>query len=504
MELTVLRQGRIIDGTGRPAFLGDVAIRGDRIEAVERFVEAAEAREIDCRGLAVAPGFIDAHSHGDLQVLEGRREKLAQGVTAEVVGNCGFSPYPMEGDGAGLREFAGGILGGEGAWGWRSAQEYLEEAARRGSAHVVSLAGHGSLRVAAAGHRQGALTAGEMDRLEGLLDDALAAGAAGLSTGLMYAPGSSAPFEELERLCRIVARRGKIHATHMRDYFSRVVEALEEQIELARRTGCRLQISHLQIAGSRNWHLQDRLMERMERARAEGIDIAFDCYPYTAGSTVITQALPQWALDGGLQGLMARLRDAAERKKIAAAVRQSIEWRWSDIVVSAAVTEQGRRAVGRSLAELAEERAEDPVSVMLDLIFAEGGQVIIVTQNQCEENLRRTITHPLALVGSDGFYVRGKPHPRLYGTFPFLLGAIVRRRRWMSLEEAVHRITQAPAERFGMERRGVLARGAEADVTVFDPETTDSPATYERPEQPPSGIRYVFRGGRLTWRGGAG
>lgn len=504
MELTVFRQGRIIDGTGRPAFLGDVAIRGDRIEAVEPFVEAAGAREIDCRGLAVAPGFIDAHSHGDLQVLEGRQEKLAQGVTTEVVGNCGFSPYPMADGGAELREFAGGILGGEGAWGWRSAQEYLEEAARRGSAHVVSLAGHGSLRVAVAGHRQGALTAGEMDRLEGLLDDALAAGAAGFSTGLMYAPGSSAPFEELERLCRIVARRDRIYATHMRDYFSRVVEALEEQIELARRTGCRLQISHLQIAGSRNWHLQDRLMERMERARAEGIDIAFDCYPYTAGSTVMTQLLPQWSLDGGIGSLLARLRDPAERNRIAAAVRQSIEWRWSDVFISAASGEEARRAVGRSLEELAEDRGADPADVMLDLILAESGRIIVLTRNQCEENLRRTLAHPLALVGSDGFYVRGKPHPRLYGTFPFLLGEIVRRRGWMGLEEAVRKITGAPAERFRLGRRGVLAPGASADITVFDPESADSPATYAQPERPPVGIRFVFRRGSLAWENGTG
>jgi dihydroorotase/N-acyl-D-amino-acid deacylase len=501
-DILVLRNGLILDGTGRPGWRGDLVIEGERLAGAGPIEPSSRGREIDCSGLAIAPGFIDAHSHSDLQVLEGRTEKLVQGVTAEVVGNCGFSAYPS-GDPAQLRQFGGGILCGDGDWGWPDARSYLEAASRSPAAHVVSLVGHGSLRVAVAGNRHGALSRAELDKMEGLLEDALAAGAAGLSTGLMYAPGSTAPFEELERLCRIVARRGKIHATHMRDYFSRVVEAIEEQVELARRTGCRLQISHLQIAGARNWHLQDRVMETIEKAHAGGIDIAFDCYPYLAGSTVMTQLLPQWALEGGIDRLLARLRDPAERRRIATAACESIQWRWSDMFVSAAASVPGRRCIGRHLAELAEERSVEPVEVMLDLILEESAQVNVLSFNQCEENLRRTLSHPLAIVISDGFYVRGKPHPRLFGTFPRLLGEAVRRRGWLTLEEAIHKVTLAPARRFGLRGRGVLTPGAVADVTVFDPGAVDSEADYENPELPPTGIRYVFRNGKFAIGGPA-
>lgn len=497
MSMLHLSGGTLIDGSGGPPVRGDLLVDGERIAAVGAIAPPAEARTIDCTGLAVAPGFIDAHSHSDLQVLEGRREKTRQGVTAEVVGNCGFSPYPAPADPAPLREFANGIFCGDQSWGWRRPGEYLSAAASSPAATVRSLVGHGSLRIAVAGHRLGALESSEVERMEGLLDEALAEGAAGFSTGLMYAPGSSAPFEELERLCRVVARRGKVYATHMRSYFSDLVEALEEQIELARRTGCRLEISHLQAAGARSWPEQARAIERVEAARAEGIDIAFDCYPYVAGSTVLTQALPQWVMEGGIAGMMSRLTDPAVRARIAEQTARTIVWRWTDIYISAAGSARNRDLAGRNLAEIASLRGCAPVDAMIDLLVEESGAVNMLCFNQSEENLKQTLTHPLSIIGSDGFYVRGRPHPRLHGTFPLLLGEFVRRRGWLRLEEAVHKITLRPAERFGFHRRGRLAPGFAADITVFDPEAIDSPATYEQPELPPVGVKYVFREGKL-------
>jgi N-acyl-D-amino-acid deacylase len=420
------------------------------------------------------------------------------------VGNCGFSAYPCGPDRSQLQQYANGIFHGGAQWGWRTAGEYLEAAARRASlASVASLVGHGSLRVALFGYRQSPLDAAGLDRMEQALADALSAGAAGLSTGLMYAPGSSAPFEELLRLCRVVARYGCIYATHMRSYSWRLLESIDEQIELARRSGCRLQISHLQAVGRANWPKQEAALEKIERARSEGVDVAFDCYPYLAGSTVMTQLLPQWTLDGGVEGLLSLLADPLRRACIASETAAGLAQDWSDIFISAVGSARNRHLVGRSVEELARRRNLKPADAVLDLLLEERGSVNMLSFNQSEDNLRKLLSHPLCNVISDGFYVNGRPHPRLCGTFPLLLGPICRERRWLALPEAVHKITARPAERFRLQDRGRLAPGCFADITVFDPETIDGPATYDAPETPPRGIRMVFRQGTLVfswWR----
>ena len=496
MPAILLRNGTIFDGTGAPGFAGSVLLVDGRIAEAGRVDAAAEARVIDCEGLAIAPGFIDAHSHSDLQVLEGRPEKARQGVTTEVVGNCGFSPYPAAADRRALHEFANGIFCGDDRWGWATARAYLEAVERRAAGRALSLVGHGTLRVAVAGARQGPLEARLVERMEGLLDESLAAGACGFSTGLMYAPGESAPRAELERLLRVVARRGKIYATHMRHYARKLVAATEEQIALARVTGCRLEISHMQAVGQRNWPLQAPAIECIERARAGGVDVGFDCYPYTYGSTVLTQFLPQWALDGGNAALVARLIAPDQRARVVAATLEKLDHAWTDLSISAAGSPAAQDAVGRTVADIAAQRGRPPVDTMMDLLVENAGAVNVLERNQSEENLRRTLTHPLSIVISDGFYVKGRPHPRLHGTFPQLLGRMCRELGWLDLATAVHKITGAPAARFGLKDRGRIARGAVADVTVFDPRRVASPATYERPEQPPVGILHVFAAGR--------
>lgn len=499
---TLLRGGIVVDGTGRPAYGADVWIEDGRIAAVGAAPGEAGIT-LDCRGLTVAPGFIDAHSHSDLQVLENRPEKALQGVTTEIVGNCGFSPYPAPVGRKPLHDFANGIFCGGTSWGWNSATEYLELAASRSTLiHAVSLVGHGSLRIACAGTRLGPLSPSEMDAMEHALDECLAGGACGLSTGLMYAPGESAPFAELERLCRIVARRGKIYATHMRDYGFRLIEAVDEQIELARRTGCRLQISHFQAVGEANWARQAPALQRIERAHEAGIDVAFDCYPYVAGSTVLSQLLPQRALDGGIPGLVARLTDAARRARIARETIARMAHRWTDLFISAVASEANQPIVGQSIQAIAEMRAREPIDVVLDLLVEERGAVNMLEFNQSRENLRQTLTHPLSNIISDGFYVTGRPHPRLHGTFPELLGGICREKRWMDLPEAIRKITSRPAERFALCGRGRIESGYYADLVVFDAARIGSPATYASPEQPPEGIHYVLREGCVTIRSG--
>jgi dihydroorotase/N-acyl-D-amino-acid deacylase len=479
---------QVIDGTGAPPRRGDVCIRDGR------FAAACDGPVLDCRGFVVAPGFIDAHSHSDLAALRRPPEKVRQGVTSEVVGNCGFSAFPAPGSHGPLHEFANGILHGQGDWGWEGARQYLDEADVSNTS-VFSLVGHGTLRIAVAGNRQGPLSERELDRMEGLLDDALSAGAVGFSTGLMYAPGSSAPAAELERLCRVVSRRGKVYATHMRDYSGGLVAAVDEQIALARRTACRLQISHFQAVGQRYWNQQRIALDHIEQA---GVDIAFDCYPYVAGSTVLTQFLPQWVLDGGAEAMLERLR-GPERHRIALETERLLAQTWADILVSAAAS---GRNVGRSIDEIARERACPPAEAVLDLLLEEDSAVNVLEFNQSEANLREALTHPLSVIISDGFYVSGRPHPRLAGTFPHLLGHVVRERGCMSLPEAVRKITFAPAMRFGIPDRGRISPGLIADVVVFDPSEVGSPATFESPELPPRGIHLVLCEGEPQFSSG--
>jgi len=499
--LTALLNGTLADGTGSELVRGDLLLRDGRIVECGRLAVPDDAEVIDCSGYVVAPGFIDAHSHSDLQVLGRNEEKLLQGVTAEVVGNCGFSPYPAGEHVVALREFANGIFCGDGAWGWNSAGRYLHDAEQQAPfASVYSLIGHGSLRIAVAGNRMDAMPEAMIAKMESVLDEALVEGAVGFSTGLMYAPGSSAGRDELERLCRVVARRGKIYCTHMRDYGYRLLEAIDEQIELAKATGCRLQISHLQAVGRANRHLNQAALEKIERAKDEGVDVAFDCYPYIAGSTVMTQLLPQWSLEGGAAALVQRLQDAQERSRIAAETRASMVHEWSELFVSAVGSEKNAVSVGKSLEEIAALRGCDGIDAMFDLLIEEKTQVNILEFNQSEENLRANMTHPLALIISDGFYVKGNPHPRLHGTFPELLGTFCREKGWLDLPSAIHKVTGFPAERFRMKDVGLLRAGYAADIAVFNPQTIRSHATYTNPRQRPEGMMYVIRRGEVLFR----
>jgi dihydroorotase/N-acyl-D-amino-acid deacylase len=499
----LLKNGLLADGSGSQLRRADLLIDNDAIRQVGAISEDIDAKQIDCTDLIVAPGFIDAHSHSDLQVLGNRREKLLQGVTSEVVGNCGFSPYPDNHPGD-LHDFANGILCGDDTWGWASASEYLLNVhARAKLASVSSLVGHGSLRIAHAGPQQGPVDDATLSAMESTLDEALVEGAAGFSTGLMYAPGSSAPPEELERLCRVVGKRDKIYCSHIRDYSTHLLEAIDEQIDLAKRTGCRLQISHLQAVGRANWRLNSLALERIESARLSGVDIMFDCYPYVAGSTVLTQLLPQRMLDGGLAKLVARLADPSIRADIAKQTAETMVHEWTDIFISSVGSSRNGDAIGKSLAQLSQERSESPMDVVFNLLIEEEGKVNMLQFNQSEENLRANLSHPLSIIISDGFYVKGRPHPRLHGTFPELLGNICREKKWLHLPEAIHKVTGAPASRFSIRKRGLLQDGYFADITIFDQTKVQSRATYKEPELHPEGVVTVIREGKVLLGNGA-
>ncbi|MGB8479126.1 MAG: D-aminoacylase [Acidobacteriaceae bacterium] len=498
---TILIGGTIVDGTGAPPVPGDVVVEGDRIVSVGSAgsgfapVGNPEVKVIDCTNCIVAPGFIDAHSHSDLQVLENRTEKLLQGVTTEVVGNCGFSAYPSPENPQILRDFANGIFCGNDIWGWDSASDYLASASKSKVATVASLVGHGSLRIKVAGNSSRALTSQELDTMAGLLDEALQEGAAGFSSGLMYAPGSGASAQELIALCCVVARRGGVYATHMRSYSDKLVEAVEEQISIAEASGCCLQISHLQAAGPDNWHLQQPALAVIEQASERGVDVAFDAYPWLAGCTVLTQVLPQTALDGGISQLLARLADPIQRDSIRPHIKG--EARWNQVVITAALKNEDS-LVGRSIQEIADERGSQPEDAVMDILLEQQGNVNIVEHAQSIDNLHALLTHPLAMVITDGVYTRGRSHPRLYGTFPMLLGEMVRERGWLSLEAAIHKVTGKPAAAFNLRDRGLVAEGYIADLAVFNPKTVRTDATYEKPNVAPTGFKAVFRNGKVV------
>ena len=488
-----LSNALLIDGSGEPPTRGNVLLSAGIIAAVGQFEAPSDVDEIDLHGLALSPGFIDLHSHSDLKVLENRREKSDQGITAEVVGNCGFSPYPCGHHAALVSEQNEGILNGNANW--SNAATYLA-AVRESSqlVHVESLIGHGALRTAVLGKQATSTDLLQLDVLEGVLDEALSEGAIGFSTGLMYSPGSQAPFAELEALCRVVASHNKVYTSHIRSYAWQLVESVEEQIELARRTGCRLQISHLQAVGRDNWHKQQIALERIEQARAEGIDIGFDCYPYLAGSTVLTQLLPQAALSSGIAGLLELIASPSARASLEHSLATETAQAWDDIFISSLPTPANRPIIGQHIAEIAQARGTTPPAAVLDLLVEERGKITIVSFNQSEPNLRILLQHPLSSIITDGFYVAERPHPRLAGAFPKFLGEFVREREYLSLSQAVRKITAQPAERLGLRDRGLLVPGAIADLTVFDPLAIGSAGTFENPAVAPTGIHLVIKG----------
>ena len=332
-------------------------------------------------------------------------------------------------------------------------------------------------------------------------DESLAAGACGLSTGLMYAPGESAPFPELERLCRGLGRRDKIYATHMRDYGARLIEAIDEQIGLARRSGRRLQISHLQAVGEANWSRQATALERIERARDEGVDIAFDCYPYVAGSTVLNQLLPQSALAGGIPGMLERLADPMERTRIASETIARMAHRWTDIVISAIAGTVNQPAVGRSIQEIAVTRACEPIDVVLDLLLEERGAVNMVAFNQSQENLRQTLTHPLSNIISDGFYVTGGRIRGFMAPFRNCWEASAARITGWHFRKRSTRYQPAGWTALGCAIAAASSPGF-GDVAVFDAGRIGSPATYDqRTSRPRAFIACFAKASSQCWIG---
>ncbi|HEX5970358.1 MAG TPA: D-aminoacylase [Gemmatimonadaceae bacterium] len=490
----VIRGGTVFDGTGVAGRELDVAISGDRIAAIAPHIAGHGVNEIDARGLAVAPGFIDIHSHGDGSLDDDPRDEsvIRQGVTTIVAGQDGSS----RATGAPESSFA---------------QYFAAMEALRPGPNVASMVGLGTLRGAVIGDMDRSATADEIERMAAMVERALADGACGASSGLEYTPGAFASREELIALCRPLASRRLPYATHMRNEDDRLLDAIDESIAVAKGAGCPLEISHLKTQGPRNWPHLDDVFARIDAAQSAGLDVTFDRYPYLAYSTGLTNLFPVWSRDGGTDAFLARLHDPAAAPRIRAATLAKIELigGWDNVQLSAIPAVTDRDAEGKRLGSAAAAHGADPYDYTVALLERSHGSIGMAGFAMSEQNLERILADPRCMVCSDGggFAIdgptrRGSPHPRGIGTFPRVLGRYVRERKTLTLPDAIRRMTSAPAKRLRLADRGRLASGLAADVVIFDPARIADTATFEQPFQYPIGITAVLVNGAITLREG--
>jgi N-acyl-D-amino-acid deacylase len=507
----------VIDGTGTAGGRTDVGIEGERIVAVGDLSRERAATTLNASGKILAPGFIDMHSHSDWQLWANRRaeSKVRQGVTTEVVGNCGFSPAPVTAEHReDLRGFALHVPKGL-DFQWGTFRDYLAALDTGGLAvNVVHLVGHGALRISAMGFARRAPAPDEMHRMQRALAAAIEDGAWGLSSGLIYAPGSFATTEELVELARVAARHRGFYASHIRGEGATLLAAVTEAIRIGREADLPVQVSHVKAAGRPNWGKVADVLALIDRANDEGLDVTADVYPYTASSTSLRTLLPDWALEGGIDAMLARLADAETRARIRRDVldpptgeSMAVRVGWDNVMISWAPTRPDVQ--GKRLSQIAGARGVDPFDAAADLLVEERGRASMILFQMDESDLRRALVHPRVMIGSDGSSLApygelagGKPHPRNYGTFPRVLGEYVREQRVLSLAQAIHKMTGLPARRLGLRDRGVIRPGAKADLVVFDARRVADQATYEDPHRYPTAIEHVLVAGRFVIKHG--
>ncbi len=475
----VIRGGTVYDGTAAAGIRADVGVRGDRIVEVGA-IAARGAEELDAQGLAVAPGFIDVHSHDDYAVLLEPKMpfKVLQGVTSDVVGNCGSGVVPFE---AGLIRFRRMHPGANPAP-WEGFAGYLARVdAARPSCNVAVLMGHGSLRRGAMGLEPRAPGHDEMERMRAWVREGVGAGAVGLSTGLIYEPGRYATTEEVIALARELGTGGGLYATHMRNEADGLLDAVREAIRVGEEAHVPVQVSHHKASGRRNWGRVRDSLRLIEEARARGVDVTADQYPYTAGSTSLFAVLQNGAFRGDSPGGLGQLDGG-------------------DVLIASAPTHPGWE--GRRVATLAAEWGLDDEAAARRIVETEGEACFVNVFTMDEADVKTVMAHPTTMIGSDGVPAGGKPHPRLYGCFARVLGRYVREERVLDLPTAIHRMTGMPAAKFQLVDRGVIRPGAFADLVVFDPARIEDVATYDEPRRAPMGIRAVYVNGAAVARDG--
>ena len=518
--------GWVVDGTGTPRYQADVGIRGDQIVAIGDLKDEEAAKTLDASGKMVAPGFIDFHTHSDLSILYDRytRSRIHTGVTTDVVGNCGIGVAPVKDENKDLLlDYLStrivGTIPAKLELHWHSYEEYLDYVDEHNPAvNVVPLAAQGALRIHEMGFSEEPATPEQLEHMKEEARKAMEAGAFALTSGLIYLPGAYTGTDELAELCTAIAPYGGYYCTHMRGEGDSIWEALDEAIEIAKKGGVPLHISHLKIMGAKYAGQIDKVFERIEQARKEGLDVTFDCYPYNAGMTSLSSFLPPWAFEGGVAKMVERIQVPELKAKMIQDMKTGLpNWQdtylmlksWDHVVIASMMKEENKPLEGKSLAQIAKERNQDPFDTLFDLLISEHGKIQMVMSIMDDNDVDKVVCRPEVTYGSDsmnlsteGLLSIGKPHPRAFGTFGRIFSHYVRETGMMTFEDAVRKMTSVPAKRLGLGKRGVLKEGNYADVVVFDPETIADKATYTDPKQYTVGIEHVVVNGKVALENG--
>lgn len=514
MNDILLKNATVVDGTGRASFKGDILLEGPIIRQVGGTGGARAKRMLDAAGLVVCPGFIDMHCHADfsLPVVPSADSLIHQGITTAVVGQCGLSPAPLPR--SNRDEVIAGLSGilseleGEIPWSeWSTFEGYLNYLKlKQISINIVPLVGQGTIRSGVMGFKAGRAGMGEMEAMQQETVKALRQGAWGLSTGLIYPPGSYASTDELEELTGVVAGEGGFYFSHIRGESETLLEAVAEAIRLGKKTGASVQVSHFKAAGRQNWDKSEKALALIDRARNEGLDICCDMYPYTAGSTTLAAFLPEWAQEGGKEAVLKRLSDETLRRQMTEHMNtggfaKSVEW--DTVLITGSPPNPSYQ--GRFVSDLAEQARKTPHEWIFDALLETDLQVHMAVFAMSETNRMREIRHPAMTFCTDGmgFSVTHLPrksltHPRSYGAFPRVLSRYVREEKVLTLEEAIHKMTGLAANRLGFKDRGLIKPGMAADLVVFDPENVQDRATFENPHQVAEGILEVVVNGEFV------
>ncbi|MGA5472401.1 N-acyl-D-amino-acid deacylase family protein [Streptomyces arboris] len=515
----VLRDALVVDGTGEPAYRADVAVDGGRIAEIHREgspgPRPTATRTVDADGLALAPGFIDMHAHSDLALLRDpdHSAKAAQGVTLEVLGQDGLSYAPV--DDRTLAEVRRSITGwnGDGSdidFDWRTVGGYLDRLDRNFGGEGIAvnaayLIPQGTVRMYAVGWDDRPATDAELARMKELVDQGMREGAVGMSSGLTYTPGMYADDAELTELCRVVARHGGYYCPHHRSYGAGALEAYEEMVQLTHNAGCALHLAHATMNFGVNKGKAPDLLALLDGALAAGSDISLDTYPYTPGCTTLVAMLPSWAGEGGPESVLTRLADPSSSEKIRHHLEvlgsdgcHGVPIEWDTIEISGVSAPHLAAYVGRTVAQSAALRGEEPWVTARRLLTEDRLGTTILQHVGHEENVQQIMRHPVHTGGSDGILQGDKPHPRAYGTFPQYLGRYARELGILSLEECVAHLTSRPAARLRLADRGLVREGYRADLVLFDPETVAAGSTFEEPRTLPVGIPHVLIDGRFV------
>ena len=504
----LIENGTVFDGSGAGPREMNIGIHDDRIVYAGGKKIDAE-RIINARGLIVAPGFIDTHAHSEFTVLaDGRAEgKLSQGVTTEINGNCGLSAAPLYGEALIRREADMDELGITARW--STFGEYFALLRKKGLAiNFATLCGHGNIRASVVGYKNSAADSGDMAEMKRLLSDAVRTGAKGLSTGLIYPPGIYSVTSELTSLAGALPFHG-VYASHMRSEGDALIESILEMLEIGRGAGVPVHISHLKTAGEQNWWKIDDALRLIETARIAGISITCDRYPYIAAATDLDTILPSWVYEGGIEDELGRLKDPETAARIKSDLSRKDNNYWKGIYISSVANPENRWMEGENIFDVASKTGRNAVDALLDLLIRERARTGAIFFSMSEDNLRRFLSLPYLMIGSDssvrsfsGPTCYGKPHPRGFGSFPRFIGRYVRDKGLVTLEEAIRRTAALPAATFGLTDRGIISEGAYADIVIFDYERIIDTATFREPFSRPQGIDYVFVNGSMAVDGG--